>query len=258
MLYETHLHPFLHEHELAIDDFISTSHDRLKSASLTYLRHLLELLKSHLLGVPLQAQAAPQSPPRMSYTQSLLARFNLPAARPSLAAASTTTADFYALLANAVAAATSTSSATAPPNLVPPTMRGPERASFITAQRERLAFLLTALDREAAQMSAEPSAAVLAAPGEEVGRDLAEQDRSLSVAGLADLTKSRSEGDFEKIDPMDEGIRRAGETAKAERQSGGGAWMPWAWGAKNPTAGLEREVERVEDEGKSTGVDVSL
>lgn len=226
MLYETHLHPFLHAHERTIDDFITTSHDRLRASSLSSVLALLALLKTYLLGAPpQQADAAPAEPPSqpMSYAHSLLARFNLPTTAPAPASSSSHT-DFYALLASAVAAATSASSsspsasATAP-SLVPPSMRGPERASFISAQRERLTFLLSALDREAE------------APRDEVPRD------GVSRGGVADnggggeplrqrhvsgagLPKSRSEADFEKID-----VQEAREEGPGRRGSG---WMPWS------------------------------
>src|SRR5438045_430888 len=37
VLYQTYLHPFLEEHEIAIEDFISSAHDRAKEAGINYL-----------------------------------------------------------------------------------------------------------------------------------------------------------------------------------------------------------------------------
>jgi receptor expression-enhancing protein 1/2/3/4 len=48
VLYQEHVHPFLHENEVAIDDFISSAHDRAKAAGVTYLKHIVELIKQHV------------------------------------------------------------------------------------------------------------------------------------------------------------------------------------------------------------------
>jgi receptor expression-enhancing protein 1/2/3/4 len=240
LIYETRLHPFLRTHELAIDDFIATTHHRLRTSFWIYLRRAFNLAKSQLLGLPTQQEPLPPPPAQRSYTASLLERFNLPSARPAFAAAAGggwSAADISGLLANAVSAATSSSPSVQTTNLVPESIQGPERASFISAQRERLMFLLSALDREAT-----------ASPSEEAGRGVlggmlggdGEVPRRVSEAALSELSKSRSEGDFEKIDPL-EGIGEAGAGGRKEP----GTWMPWGWGGSPATEG----------EARSTGVD---
>lgn len=115
LLYQDHVHPFLQEHETAIEDFISSAHDRAKTAGINYLKQAIELLKGRLLGLPPPQPTPPPAPTNLPYTQSLIARFNLPSARPAMpsggvgSAATSTAADFYALLASAVSAATAAS-----------------------------------------------------------------------------------------------------------------------------------------------------
>lgn len=278
---------------MSIDDFISSAHERLKTAGLLYLKQLIEIAKEHVLGIPpkrQQAQAAAAAPPStLSYAQTLLNRFNLPSAKPAFAAAGSTTADVYSLLANAVQAYAAGSPTITRPNLVPPNIRGPERASFISQQRERLTFLLSALDREAAQTATPPEAGdetpTLAGmfydgptmSGEEVSQveDLPRRGSVASSTGTATgLTKSMSVGDFEKIDETDEGIIQAGQEDSNLQQQGpgveiassgtGSGWMPWQWGGKSSTEKVEKKFE-AEDvrggdgkdgKGKSSGVDV--
>ncbi|OBT64902.1 hypothetical protein VE03_06471 [Pseudogymnoascus sp. 23342-1-I1] len=243
LIYETRLHPFLRTHELAIDDFIATTHHRLRTSFWIYLRRAFNLVKSQLLGLPTQQEPLPPPPAQRSYTASLLERFNLPSARPAFAAAAGggwSAADISGLLANAVSAATSSSPSVQATNLVPESIQGPERASFISAQRERLMFLLSALDREAtASPPEEAGRGVLGGLGGLLGGD-GEVPRRVSEAALSELSKSRSEGDFEKIDVL-EGIGEAGVGGK--RESGG--WISWGWGG-SPAA---------EGEAGSAGVD---
>lgn len=95
-------------------------------------------------------------------------------------------------------------------------------------------FLLSALDREAT-----------ASPSEEAGRGMlggllggdGEVPRRVSEAALSELSKSRSEGDFEKIDVL-EGIGEAG--AGGRREAGG--WIPWGWGGSPATEGEARSA----------------
>ncbi|KFY96366.1 hypothetical protein V498_02731 [Pseudogymnoascus sp. VKM F-4517 (FW-2822)] len=236
LIYETRLHPFLRTHELAIDDFIATTHHRLRTSFWIYLRRAFNLAKSQLLGLPTQQEPLPPPPAQRSYTASLLERFNLPSARPAFAAAAGgggggwSAADISGLLANAVSAATSSSPSVQATNLVPESIQGPERASFISAQRERLMFLLSALDREAtASPPEEAGKGVLGGLGGLLGGDV-EVPRRVSEAALSELSKSRSEGDFEKIDVL-EGI---GEAGVGGRRGAGGV----------DTMGMGREPSR--------------
>lgn len=257
VLYESHLHPFLLENELAIDDFISSAHERLKTAGLTYLKQLVELLKEHVLGIQprketAQAQNAPTN--TLSYAQTLLNRFNLPSAKPAFAAAGNATAA-YSLLANAVQAYAGTPDSTRP-NLVPENIQGQERANFISQQRERIQFLLSALDREATQ-TPDPTGADKAATRASLFYDGPGMSHDGAPSSDSGLTKSMSVGDFEKIDGHDEDIIQAGQEESdvvkklQTERSGlgtGSGWMPWSWGAKTPTVSAEKKVE-----GKDTG-----
>jgi receptor expression-enhancing protein 1/2/3/4 len=278
VLYQTHVHPFLHDNEIAIDDFISSAHDRAKAAGITYLKHFIELIKQHLLGLPPKEPTPPPTPSTYSYAQSLLARFNLPSARPAfpsnpIPGATSTANDFYALLASAVNAATSaagpstTNQARDLSNsgtLIPPTINGEERLTFIAAQRERLSILLSALDKEASNLESTSSGtkqrtSSMAFDGssgseDEVGAGGGERPKS-SMSGLS---TRRSEVDFENID-AESGTEEVETNRRrvARAQSSGGSWMPWSWGAK--AAEQSEDTVMGEDDrkgkGKSSGVD---
>ncbi|KAE8453656.1 hypothetical protein EG329_009167 [Mollisiaceae sp. DMI_Dod_QoI] len=290
VLYQEHVHPFLETNELAIDDFISSAHDRAKSAGITYLKQAIELIKTHILGLPPKEPTPPPTPTPYSYTQSLIARFNIPSARPAFPAnpipgATSTASDFYSLLASAVTAATTTSPnsrATAQDlsnsgTLIPPSVRGDERLSFISAQRERLSILLTALDKEASNISSpSPSSKPREAgpyfdgssESEEHLAYGAEEEKDRPKSGMSGLSSRKSEADFEKIDAesgaedvdVDLGMER--RTTK-RTVSSGGSWMPWSWGAGAgaKSAAEEETADTVmggtasEDVGKSSGVD---
>ncbi|KAH8665944.1 TB2/DP1, HVA22 family-domain-containing protein [Tricladium varicosporioides] len=280
VLYQSHVHPFLHENEIAIDDFISSAHDRIKAAGITYLKQAIELIKQHVFGLPPKEPTPPPTPTPYSYTQSLIARFNLPSARPAVptnpvGGGTSTATDFYALLASAVSAATSRdisgttgTSSTQPRDLsnsgtlIPPTVSGDERLTFITAQRERLSILLSALDKEANTLQSAPSPKRKHVPSmffdgsgsseEEIG----ERPKS-SMSGLS---SRKSEADFEKID-AESGAEDSLASPPENRRttSGSGSWLPWSWGAK-----AESSIDTIipdaptsvdETKGKSSGVD---
>jgi receptor expression-enhancing protein 1/2/3/4 len=268
VLYQKHVHPFLYENELAIDDFISSAHDRAKAAGVTYLKHAIELIKQHLLGIPPKEPTPPTTPSTYTYTQSLMARFNLPSARPAFPAAATSTAtDFYSLLASAVSAATSpaTSSANQPRDLsnsgtlIPPTVHGEDRLSFIAAQRERLAILLSALDKEANNLQSEsvkPSAprhvpSMFFDGSGESEEGTTERPKS----AMSGLSSRKSEADFEKID-AESGTEEV--ESNKRRQTSSGSWLPWSWGAQTVEAPVDTVMSgssKPEDSGKSSGVD---
>lgn len=270
VLYQKHVHPFLHENELAIDDFISSAHDRAKAAGVTYLKHAIELIKQHLLGIPPKEPTPPTTPSTYTYTQSLMARFNLPSARPAFPSTATSTAtDFYTLLASAVTAATSRDPAVSSPNqtrdlsnsgtLIPPTVHGEDRLSFIAAQRERLAILLSALDKEANNLQSQnvkpstprhvPSMFFDGSGESEEGS--AERPKS----AMSGLSSRKSEADFEKID-AESGTEEV--ESNKRRQTSGGSWLPWSWGAQTAEAPVDTVMSgssKPEDSGKSSGVD---
>ncbi|KAI9151574.1 Receptor expression-enhancing protein 4 [Paramyrothecium foliicola] len=251
MIYEEKIHPFLEENEGHIDDFIASAHDRLKAAGLDYFRRAIDYLKTAVLGLP-PSEPAPSTPEPaagpQSYTQSLLARFSVPTGR--WAAPSNASGDFYNLLAGAVSAATSAgglglSSNSAPPGhrqLIPPNLRDTgEKMSFITAQRERLNILLTALDREAQALQREDThraharAPSMTFDGHSHDDDSSPAHRPLSaVSGWSGLSKSRSEADFEKIE-AESGAEE--EEAVRRRNVSGSSWLSWAMGSGNSSEG---------------------
>ncbi|KAI0203634.1 TB2/DP1, HVA22 family-domain-containing protein [Astrocystis sublimbata] len=265
VLYETYLHPYLEDNELAIEDFIASAHDRLRAAGLKYLKEAIELVRTRLFNLPpserhedtsspAAASAAPQG-----YTQALLARFSVPAARwaagggtagsgagAGAGAGASTGHDFYNLLAGAVSAAAGLSTPTkaggdaaSARTVIPGNIGGAqEKMTFIAAQREKLAFMLGALDREAAELQQK----------EEQSRRLG----SMSLDGQGDrpssgysagsgLSKSRSEVDFEKIDTPseaeedDDGSLRRRNQREEEGGNARAGWNLFGWaGASSP------------------------
>jgi receptor expression-enhancing protein 1/2/3/4 len=270
IIYQEHIHPFLSENETQIEDFIASAHDRLKAAGIAYLKRAIELLKTNVLGMPPDEHPpAPEPESPQSYTQSLLARFSLPAARWT--GTGNTGADFYNLLASAVTAATGAAGAggtqgagrtgqadlSASGTLIPPSLRGTsEKMTFIAAQRERLNIVISALDREAKELERQqaipkPRVTSMALDG---GEETVERPASglSAFSAMSGLSKSRSEADFEKIEAEsgaeDEGtVRRRGGTTPGAA-GGAGSWLPWGWGgAQTPT------VEQ--SQGRSSGVE---
>ncbi|KAI8965137.1 TB2/DP1, HVA22 family-domain-containing protein [Daldinia sp. FL1419] len=274
MLYETYLHPYLEENEAAIEEFIASSHDRLKAAGIAYLKRAIDLLRTQVLGMPPQevepeetrAAAAPQG-----YTQALLARFSMPATRWAANNTTTTGQDFFNLLANAVGAAAgartpggSTVPAKADPlsaaNLIPGNFGGAEeKVAFITAQREKLALMMGALDKEARQLQMSEEERRRA---EQAGRVA-----SMSLDGpdggsrppsghsvWSGLSKSRSEVDFEKIDAEsgaedDNNLRRRAPAGDEHAAAARNGWSFLGWG----TVGTG-EPSGQPDAGHSSGV----
>lgn len=252
LIYEEKIHPFLEENETQIDEFISSAHDRLKAAGIAYFRHAIEFLKTKVLGLP-PTEPTPQSAVPVGpagYTQSLLARFSIPAATWSGSA--NAGADFYNLLATAVSAATGAAGTlgggvgtTKRDSLIPSNLQSSgEKMNFITAQRERLNIVLSALDKEAQDLQRTEStkrAAHIHNPrypsmsfdGNEEEDEPTQRPPS-GLSAWSALSKSRSEQDFEKIeagsDAEDEAMRRRNIAA-------GGSWMPWGGGWKKAEFG---------------------
>lgn len=236
-LYEAHLHPYLERNEPQIENLIATAHDRLRSAGASYLRAAFAYFKARVLGLPVEEQqTAPEpEPPRgaAGYTQSLLARFSMPSARVGAGAG----ADFYNFLSSAVASAVSGtagagSAAAAAPSagesIIPGDLRGADRASFIAAQRARLAAVLNTLDSEARSLEREETLRAESGGGGNGNGEEAERPPS-GLSSWSGLSKSRSEVEFEKID-AESGGEEEGEGVRRRRGPGGGGWMPFAWG----------------------------
>ncbi|TVY46342.1 Receptor expression-enhancing protein [Lachnellula occidentalis] len=261
-LYQTYVHPWLHENEVAIDDFISSAHDRAKTTGLTYLKQGIELIKQHLLGIPPNEPAPPTLPSTYSYTQSLMARFNLPSARPAYPAnAPSTATDFYTLLASAVTAASSATTSIGQARdlsnsgtLIPPTVHGEDRLSFISAQRERLSILLSALDKEANNLQSLPAPRHIPSISFD-GSGGGSEEEMTDNRPLSVISSRKSEADFEKI----EAESGSDDVGRKRQSSGGGSWMPWSWGAQAQIE--EAHVDTAMGDstmvvsGKSSGVD---
>ncbi|KAH9988830.1 TB2/DP1, HVA22 family-domain-containing protein [Xylariaceae sp. FL0662B] len=277
-IYETYLHPYLEENETAIEEFIASAHDRVRAAGMTYLKRAIEWLRTKVLGLPPTrereseptATATPQG-----YTQALLARFSVPAARWAATSAESARNDFYNILAGAVSAATSgmaagranasassrDDAASSTGTLIPENISGAEeKISFIAAQRDRLTLLLGALDKEALQLEKAEEERKLA---EQARKDL--RPVSMSLDGQeggsrppsghsvwSGLSKSRSEVDFEKIDAEsgteedDNNLRRR---APAEESTGGArsGWGFLGWGTVStgePASGHSSGVQK--------------
>ena len=258
VLYEEKVHPFLSRHESNIDDFIASSHDRLKTAGITYLRQAIEYLKTNIFNMPPTepepspaASAAPQS-----YTQSLLARFSVPTARWAGAGAVNTGNEFYSLLASAVSAATSAGgfgtsgrSMTDSGTLIPPHVQSPaEKMSFIAAQKERLNIVLGALDREAQEIQRSDGAGhARAIPGgfgsgstHAMDEDEPTQRPPSGLSMFSALSKSKSETDFEKVE-AESGAEDDVNLRRRHASGGGGSWVPWGWGTGADAGGGARQ-----------------
>lgn len=224
-IYTSYVDPWLSEHEQEIETFISEAHDRAKQAGMEYLKQAIAWAKVNILG----QQPPPPSPPApasMSYAQQLLARFNMPAA-PGAPSAT----DVYSMLSSALAGVAGAAGASreqkaqdlsASGTLIPPELEGKsgeEKMRYVSATRESLRVLLQAYDKEAFTLASEggsPAAAPMAAP-------------------MADLSKSRSETDFDKIDRDEVALGAVGaaaiEAGKVPQRTTSGGWMPWNWNA---------------------------
>ncbi|MCJ1306617.1 hypothetical protein MMC25_000260 [Agyrium rufum] len=201
------------------------------------------------------------------YAQSLLTRFMLPntssstATHPPTSAPIGSGADFYSLLNIAVNQLSSASSRNAPPHqsssrdmqssdtfappgsfadssLFPPSIRDSNdsaaKLSFVSSQRDKLRYLLSALDTEA--------------------RVLETENRGRGGGGGGQgLTKSKSEAEFETVDREDYHNGGSGSRESDRRESGGGgggmaAWMPsfGGWGRNGQS----------DSRGRTSGVDL--
>ncbi|KAK8069801.1 Receptor expression-enhancing protein 2 [Apiospora phragmitis] len=295
-LYETYLHPYLEENETQIEDFIASAHDRLRTAGMAYLRQAIELVKTKMLGMPpsepsaeeVRAKSAPQG-----YTQALLARFSVPATRWASQGTGNAGTEFYNLLASAVSAATGASALasaggfssggtrgvqgagaadiSSSGTLIPDNIRGSqEKMSFIASQRERLAFVLNALDREAKALQERQDddrrPGSLSLDGADnnghnnAGSGLERPPSGHSVWSA--LSKSRSEVDFEKIEAEsaseedENGLRRRAEASTPGSTGGRAGWSFLGWGTTmGGSTGAATPSNDSPTRGKSSGVD---
>lgn len=218
---------------------ITHAHNRAKAFGLSSLKRAIEFFKENVLGIPPRpAPSYPYGASTGSYAQNLLSRFNLPSARQGMASSTTATAagDFYGLLGAALGnigaggggvsreaqvEEMSRSGALVPPGLT----SAAEKMTFLSTQRERLKVLLTALDKQASELSHE----------EIIERDIesrlqaAGATEAATKAGEEGLRKSKSEAEFEAIEREEWGSEKtAGGTAgRVNEHSAGGSWIPW-------------------------------
>ncbi|KAI1078769.1 TB2/DP1, HVA22 family-domain-containing protein [Whalleya microplaca] len=284
-IYETYLHPYLSENEAAIEDFIASAHDRLKAAGIAYLKRAIEVLRTKVMGLPPNDEAreadTPATAAPQGYTQALLARFSVPAARWAANSAGSAGNDFYNILAGAVSAATTSGGGTASSSsaarnnnnnnadtasstatLIPENIGGAQdKISFIAAQRERLAFMMGALDKEAQQLerteeerrAAEQARKDLRPVSMSLdGQDGSGSGSSRPPSGHSILSKSRSEVDFEKIDAEsgteedDNNLRRRAP-AEESASAGRSGWSFLGWGSVStgePARGQSSGVDK--------------
>lgn len=182
----------------------------------------------------------------------MIARFNLPSVRTNNQApasqSNSTANDFYSLLASAVTAATTSSGFGKQSRdlsnsgiLIPPSVDGEERLSFIAAQRERLSILMSALDKEASNLqgrkvsgSSSPktkSFRFFDGAGNSTEEESSERPQSSGSA----LSTRKSEPDFEKIE-AESGTEEAETPTRAQaKRAQSSSWMSWSWGAKEAT-----------------------
>jgi len=240
-VYNTYIFPFIAEYESEIEDFISTAHERAKSAGLQYIKQAVEWVKVNLLG----HESRPPTPPTttyQSYAQQLLSRFYSTSSTGSSDAAPASN-DIYSSIFSAIQAATSgrpgilnrsaaADDLSASGNLIPSTLSTAEdRLSYIRQAREGLGALLQAYEREETDIAAgKPSDT---------------------------LSKSRSELDFDKIERSE---ASPDKTKPGAKRTQSGSWVPWAWGAKGEDeAGKAKkddgpEHEDTTQEAKSTSI----
>jgi hypothetical protein len=258
-LYQEYMEPFLYHHEREIDEFITQSHDRAKSAGMAYVEMGIEWVKVNVLGF---APGKPQSPrpDGQTYAQNLMSRFQMPSARGSN--------DLYGLVNQALSGASAlygagtagTRDAQASDlsrgaaNLVPDSIRNNEdRLHYVASQRQRLETLLQAFDREQENIRTQQTG----------GNRYHEANKSSgNLSGS--LSRNRSEAEFDRIerDELSSGSDRPPypitPPALGRRTSSG--WMPWNWQRQeqpqeDPLA-YGREPSDIRNRSRASGFDL--
>lgn len=230
---------------------------------LGYLNVVIEFLREKVLGQKSpQPQGAQQQAGYGSYAQDLLSRFAMPGARTNAPTQpGTTSANVYSMVANLASTAFATSpsstsrsaaseAASIPPSLFQdiPGGSSAEKSTYIAAQRERLANLLKALDKEQQTIDL--------AYGAASGR----RPPSSGSEGLK--TKSMSEQSFENVD-YDDAARTTSSSSSARssppkpaaegRRTTSGNWIPtgvagWFGGGGSGSGGGEARAEKDKDD----------
>ncbi|KAH7380111.1 TB2/DP1, HVA22 family-domain-containing protein [Pyrenochaeta sp. MPI-SDFR-AT-0127] len=221
-LYQEYMEPFLYHHEREIDDFISQSHDRAKSAGLAYAGVGIEWVKVNVLGFAPSRPEQPR-PAGQTYAQSLMSRFQMPSARGSN--------DLYGLVNNALSGASAlyggnqnaqaADLSRGAANLVPDSIRNnDDRLTYVASQRQRLETLLQAFDREQENIRTQQTGG-----------------SKYHEGSSPNLSRNRSEAEFDRIerDELNPGSERPPYPTTppplGRRTSSG--WMPWNWQRPN-------------------------
>lgn len=222
-LYQEYVEPFLYHHEREIDDFISETHDRAKSAGLRYVEMAIEWVKVNALGFAARSPQ-PDRPAGQTYAQNLMSRFQMPAARgPN---------DLYGLVNQALSGASALYGAgnkdaqasdlsRAAGNLVPDNIRNnDDRLHYVNSQRQRLESLLQAFDREQDNIRSAQS-----------GGNRYHEQGSSRASSSGNLSRNKSEAEFDRIERDEVGSERPPYPLTppplGRRTSSG--WMPWNW-----------------------------
>ncbi|BCR88135.1 HVA22/TB2/DP1 family protein [Aspergillus chevalieri] len=197
LLYVQYVDPFLEQHEREIEEFIANSHERAKTLGLQYFYQLIDLIREKVLGLPPQTGGASPPPPSGAgaYAQSLLSRFNMPAAGAGAGTGGGAPAagnDWFSTISSAVSAMASTGQGQsqeararelhASGNLLPremASMSREEKAKYLSNQRDILEVMRAALAHEENNLGSS-------------------DDESGSS-----LRKNRSDNSFDHINPED-------------------------------------------------------
>lgn len=254
-IYQTYIHPFLEEHERQIDHMISDVHEKARAAGMDAVKRGVEYVRVNLLG---QAPSRPSPPPsrNVSYSTQLFNRFAMPSARESPTAVGMS--DLFGLLGRALQQSTyqnETSQEQARDlaesgTLIPPSLSGAERESFVNTQRERLRTLLQAFDTEAfnshdaSTSSVQPRSSIPRQPSSRKPYPAARPRNSMGPPPY--MHQSHSESEFEDLGyetmPDPQQYRAYGEREREDErprssssrmpvpQSGAG-WSNWIWGS---------------------------
>jgi hypothetical protein len=229
LLYQDYVDPFLTHHEREIEDMIGHAHERAKVLGLQYFYMAIDLIREKVMGLPPQRQPPPPPSGPASYAQSLLSRFNIPAA----AAASTPAAsnDWYSVLSSTLGSIASTGKSrearaeelSASGTLLQRQLQSmsiTQKAEYISAQREVLDHLRSTLMQEEQTM----------------GRGDRETD-DLAYGGP--LRKDPSDNSFDVVDDEDLGSRATRRTSER--------WGGWL--------GNDHDSSGSSNAGRSTGYD---
>ncbi|KAF2205993.1 hypothetical protein GQ43DRAFT_406409 [Delitschia confertaspora ATCC 74209] len=246
-VYREYLEPFLYHHEREIDNLITDVHDRARQSGLRYVGMLVEWVKVNVMGFQPRRESPPPSR-QASYAQSLMSRFNMPAARG--------TSDLAGLVSQALGGASALYNAGAGSHdagqaegmrgpLIPESIRdNDEKLSYLASQRQRLTVLMQAFDREQDQLMGQQ------------GRD---DGRRRSSAGLS---RNKSESEFDRIDPDE--VEHSNipnppypmTPPALDRRTSSGSWMPWNWQrAVRPTEPDHLAYGEEPSQGRASGYD---